>query len=669
MPRSGKCKTDLLNFDTGPTIPYPTLPGFGQNVNIPGFDIPFPEGFPENIFDLLNKLKLKWPGGISLSGLLDSFMRKLSQLISNILTQISTFLAIYNLILAILEIIVCIIEVLCALMNPRAVKKKIKRLFRTCIPIFLSIFPFLALLALILAILALLLALIEYIIALIKKIIDELIKNFKRLQNFGRDGHKAGTIAVTRKIASILCVLENLIILFLLIKAVIDIIKNIKDRSINPPCQDGIDDCGCDTCPECADFLLHPENLITNDAEITYIAKLINPIVSLVNYSETVTLVAPNLPDKYKLKNMLGVTIGQNTNTFGTNVGCEVGPFFPPSPLPDDYAPERAPYLIDIKYSFTDGYGTRDIIIADTLIQNVISANSGTIYLSGGSAIDPGNFVNGWDIKDIMRGYQGDPNNPITAVSDAGISKYKPNYDGLFALGLTTVDCDPDIIQEKAVLYSSIDVNQLDSFDFPDIDATINGLDLALSTLRSKIDLNAIDKFNQDINDLMNDLQTQTESAYCDALNAMVSPLHSTTKLDPDMQFITDSIEVKVILRSSSLQTFFDVIGEYPMPASVESCIGNKITANVTLGNVNGFSHDGYGNYIGYISSNTAGDGYLTLYYDGQQFGEVVRPTDLNEQSEIIEVKYPYTFIGVGNVELGVGEGSPRRDETDIANS
>jgi len=659
MPRSGKCKTDLLNFDIGPTIPYPTLPGFGLNLNIPGPDIPFPEGFPENIFDLLNKLKLKWPGGISLNGLLDNFMRKLSQLISNILSQIATFLAIYNLILAILEIIVCIIEVLCALISPRAVKKKIKRLFRTCIPIFLSIFPFLALLALILAILALLLALIEYIIALIKKIIDELIKNFRRLQNFGRDGHKAGTIAVIRKIASILCVLENLIVLFLLIKAVIDIINNIKLRTIEPPCQDDTSNCGCDSCPECADFLLYPENLITSNAQITYIAKIIN--IFSVEYSETVTLVAPTLPSKYQLDNILGATVGQ---------GCTVGPFFPPSPLPDDYSPTRAPYLIDIKYSFSaDGYGTRDVVIANTLIQNVTAYNAGTIFLTGGSAIDPAGFIDGWDIEDVMRGHQGNPIVEKTTTETAGINKFTPNYDGLFALGLTTVDCDPNIIQEKQTLYNSINTGQLDGFEFPDIDTTIDGLDAALSTLRGKVNEDAINKFDKDVNDLMDDLQTQTETSYCDVLDAMVSPLHSTAELDPEMQFITDSIEVKVILRSSSLQTFFDVIGEYPMPASVESCIGNKITADVTLGTVNGFSHDGYGNYLGYISSSTPGDGYLTLYYDNQQFGKVIRPDDLTENAEIIEIKFPYTFIGVGNVDLGVGEGAPRRDETDIANS
>jgi hypothetical protein len=175
--RTGKCSNDLNNFDIGPGFPGPSMPGFGPNISIPGLDIPFPDGFPENIFDLLNKLRLKFPLGMDLSAIADEFMRKLSQVISNILTQISTFLAIYNIIMVILQMIVCIIEVLCGLIKNGP--QKLRKLFRTCLPLFLSIFPFLALLALILAILALILAIIEYIIAILKKILDELKRNYR----------------------------------------------------------------------------------------------------------------------------------------------------------------------------------------------------------------------------------------------------------------------------------------------------------------------------------------------------------------------------------------------------------------------------------------------------------------------------------------------------------
>lgn len=654
MPRSGKCKTNLNNFDIGPTVPYPTLPGFGLNINIPGFDIPFPEGFPENIFDLLNKLKLRWPGGISLSGLLDNFMRKLSQLISNLLTQLATFLAIYNLILAIIEMIICIIEVICAAFHPIKFQKKLKRLFRYCLPIFISIFPFLALLALILAIIALLLALIEYIIAMLKKIWEELKKNFERLERLARESHTAGALAVAKKVASILCILENVVVMLMLIKIVIDIIRGIQLRTINPPCKDNDCTSDCDLCPACAPILRNPENVVANDAVLSYTSWMDLQTSQIL---EAVYLTADNLPAGYRLGNIISSVVGN----------CPVGPFFPPQAFPAGYDITRAPYIVNLTYpNFTDGYGTRDIIIRNVLVSYAeMYTGYGRFTLLDGTTEDAYDIYDGWTVVEFLRGNQDYPTiiNNYSVTSE--LNEFIPNYDSLLALGLITIDCNPEIIIEKEILYSSINTNQLDGLVFPDLEDITSRIDIEISKFREKINADTIDEFIDNMNAIMEDAKAQAENTYTQAFNFMVSPLHSTAELTPTVQFITQPIEVKAILKTASSQTIPEVAGEFPIPTSTLESLKSKLTSELSFGTISSFEYDGYGNFIANITSATAGNGIIKLFYDGQQFSEVVRPDSLANDSQIVALEWTYEFVGPDTSIRGM----PRRDETDIANS
>ena len=52
----------------------------------------------------------------------------------------------------------------------------------------------------------------------------------------------------------------------------------------------------------------------------------------------------------------------------------------------------------------------------------------------------------------------------------------------------------------------------------------------------------------------------------------------------------------------------------------------------------------------------------MKLFYDNQQFGQLIVPTNEVETSRIEELEFDYTFID-GNID---SDGAVRRDETDI---
>ncbi len=665
--RSGKCLINLNNIDIGSAgIPGPSMPGFGLNIAMPGLDMPFPEGFPENIFDLLNKLKLKWPGGLDLSAMADTFTRKLSQILSNILTQMSTFLAIYNILMAIIQIIVCVIEVLCGLVWKASAK--LRKLFRKCMPLFVSIFPFLALVALILSIIALLLALIEYIIGIIKKVYDELKRNYENLKKCKKreqvPGKSAAMLAIARKISSILCVLENVMILFMIIMGVIETVKGLLSKSISPPCNNKSNDADCNDCMSCSDLLLYPNMIAEKNANLIY--TVVAPPVIGFAPTETVQLSADLLAvidhGQYTFANLLASKYN----------GHDVGPFFPPSPIDASYMISRAPYTIDL----TTEYGTQDnlrtITINNILVQWVSTQSNpnGVLTLSGGTIEDPNNELTGKNIAYIFNHgsipslLPGTSTPPVNQVCI--IKNFKPNYDVLPMLGLTTLDCNPELINDRLAFYNSINTNALDGLEFPDIDGAMKKFDDALSTLRNKIDDNAIDAFSDKINNIMKDLQDQAENTYSQTLQLTVSPLHSYATLDPEIQFVSKTIKVNVVLRNASKQSIKDLVGEFDIPAKAKSDLLSKLATKLTLGAIGTFTYDiktGY--FIAELSSKKGGDGVLKLYYDDQQFGELIVPESMSEPSRIDQLEYPYTFVD-GNIAL---DGEIRKDDTDTANN
>lgn len=256
------CDINDLDLNVSPTTLNP-IAGFGvpSSLKLPANLFGFPSGFPENLLDIFNKLQFKLPSGTLKPSLNPNFGKDIFDGIMKLLDKFFPFLMLYKFFLPILNLVVCIIEVLCSLKNPFKLRRAILRLFRNCIPDFLSLFPIFALIVMILSLLILLIQLIEYIIAQLEKLVKAILRNIKLIANAISLADEESIIAGSKKLASLLCVFQNIFIILsafgILIQAVKEILK-IKFRI--PPCDSDSSSniseeefltqcCGTDVCP------------------------------------------------------------------------------------------------------------------------------------------------------------------------------------------------------------------------------------------------------------------------------------------------------------------------------------------------------------------------------------------------------------------------------------
>src|ERR1035437_7480603 len=143
-----------------------------------------------------------------------------------LLDQFMPFLLLYKFFLPVLNIIICIIEVLCSLMNPFALIRAITRLFRTCIPELLAIFPVFAMVIMAISLLLLLLSLIEYLVEQVLKLVKVLLRNINALNNAFQSNNENGVLAIAKKIGALLCMFQNLFVLFAVFNIIIQVIKD-----------------------------------------------------------------------------------------------------------------------------------------------------------------------------------------------------------------------------------------------------------------------------------------------------------------------------------------------------------------------------------------------------------------------------------------------------------
>jgi len=243
-----------VDIPSGPS--GPSIPGFGLPFALKVPAIPFPEGVPEDLLALFDKLKLLVPPGALKSALNPNFGKDIFDSIMKLLDQFLPFLMLYKFFLPVLNLIICIIEVLCAIPNPFKLIRAMKRLFRNCLPDFLNMFPIFALIIMLISLLLLLLALIEYIIQQILKFIKTILRNIRALEKAFNDADEGTVLAIAKKLGALLCVFQNLFVLLSLFAIIIQIIKDILSLSFSiPPCDDSdsAGDDGCcttDVCPE-----------------------------------------------------------------------------------------------------------------------------------------------------------------------------------------------------------------------------------------------------------------------------------------------------------------------------------------------------------------------------------------------------------------------------------
>lgn len=688
----------------------PTIPGFGKPFSLktlPNLN-PFPNGFPENLLDLLDSFKLTVPAGAFKAQLNPNFGKDIFDAIMKLLDQFMPFLMLYKFFLPVLNLIICIIEVLCALVNPFKLPGVIIKLFRNCIPDFLNLFPIFALIIMIISLLLLILALIEYIILQIIKFVKMILRNIIALKKAFQDGDAGGVLAIAQKLGSLLCIFQNLFVLFAIFNIIIQIIKDILSLAFSiPPCGDsGTDDTGCCTPSVCPDIV--KQDYTRNTGTLKYL-----------NQVGLAATLPEGLPEAFKsffsfnirneswqLYDVQQPIEQQFRNIFDAHDIVNVFPkpiFFPTDAvLTAKTAIRQCPYTIDLRVFYnpadwgrpvSDGINKpRFIRFRDCIVTNVpfIFLNqgdnsltpvlNGVVNLVGGKGYedDDKTVLNGYDTinnQQVPTNSQATLENflhksnftpagfasPVLSLSDGKefnniTYKFKPNTAPLLAKNLVTLGCLPDVALNRAfineIAFTGIAVKTknvkdiVNGANFPNPDATQQCLTQAVDSLRLNMTEEGLALFQTTCMLCLNDLKDKTNKAIGSMIGAGFEPCSSKFTVIPTTQFTSQPIKIKVNLAERN---------GHSLTSGLSPDIAENIAARIkhlsTFGDVDRFVYDGYQAFTANITSPVPGDGTILISFDDEMFctnsglGTLLSPADITIAPEHTLQEIAYKFI------------------------
>lgn len=692
------------------------IPGFGRPFSLKIPDIsPFPEGFPEDLLELLDKLQLLIPPGALKPSLNPNFGKDIFDGIMKLLDQFMPFLMLYKFFLPILNILICIIEILCSLTNPFKLIKTIKRLFKRCIPDFLNLFPIFALIIMIISLLLLLLALIEYIIAQILKFIKALLRNINALIKAFSDADANSIAAIAKKLGALLCIFQNLFVLLSIFNIIVGIIKDILSLLFSiPPCDDGnTSDEGCctpDVCPEIVKqeydrstgvLQYYPRAAMAVSGFATLMVEVRPESWQLYDNSQTQAQTFINIIDAFDVTNVLPKPV-----------------FFPTdSVYTKDTAPKQAPYVIDLRLFYNPANWGRsgtaryikftncimtlpptDILSEFNLASTTIA--NGVVKLAGGAGFeDDGvtplapfladgitptvgqatleNFIHMADNITI------NPTAPTLLVTDGHTFTdvtytFKPNLPVLLNKSIITAGCEPSLAVTKGYINQAFagdvgvktaqlrgifdDVDPATGLGFPDLDACQACLSAALSALRSDLTVSGAANFQTTALLCLQKLKDETNGALNSLITIGFEACKSDFTVEPNIQFTSKPILVSVNLKERNGLPITS-----GLPSDVASELAQKIAAHLTFGQISEFSYDGTQSFIANLTSDHPGTGDLMISFDDNIFCINNIPEDIDEDPSRTLQSLPYQFVytpvaeGVPGTAEGDTDGKPRR--------
>lgn len=710
------CSPSDVSFPSPP--PGPSLPGFGFSLNLPPIN-PFPAGFPEDLLALLNELQMLIPPGALKPQLNPNFGKDIFDAIMKLLDQFMPFLMLYKFFLPILELILCIIEVLCALMNPFKLIAALNRLFTQCIPAFLNLFPIFALIIMIISLLLLLLALIEYIINQILYLIELILKKIIALQTAFQQSDANGVLYIALELGALLCLFQNLFVLFAVFNIIIEIIKDILSLVFGiPPCQSGgsgdADSCCTpDVCPEIV------QNVYTNTTgilkyfpQVSVSAGLPAPFASygFSLRNEAWQLYDPDQTQAQAFSNIYNafdVTTTPKPVFFPTDATYNAGT-----------DPSQAPYQINLRLFYNpaqwgriDPLGPRYIRFDNCIFSQVptgdliegdnsqVSVPTGVGMLVGGLGYEDDNttVLNGYlpdgltpsDQQASLETFIHMPSetgaNPVLNVNDGYTFDdiqytFTPNIAPLLQKNIVTLGCIPavslnrdfvnTVIAGDVSLQTTLLTDLVNSPNFPNPNAAQECMTTAVSALRANLTVAGVAEFQATTTACLQNLQNATQAALGSMIGIGFSPCNSTFSLNPSLQFTTKPIVVSVNLNEVNGLPLTNTL-----PPSVASTVAQGIKGYPTFGAVSDFSYDGYSLFTALLTSPTPGDGELSVSYNNQMLCINTFPADTTvAPTHAIQTQsYQFVYAPVGGIIPTVGtgegdtEGQPRRDAGDQA--
>lgn len=688
--------------DASFNLPNPAAgtPGFGGfAIPIPDLNIPFLPLPLEDLQGLFDALSLILPAGTLKPHLETDFLKDVLGAIYSLLEKFTPFLMLYKFFLPVLNLILCIIEVLCAIPNPFKLIRALRRLFRVCIPEFLALFPYFALIIMIISLLLLILALIEYLINRIIQIIKLIIQNIRTLILSTARLDNDSIVAIVKKIGDLLCLLQNLFVLFGVFALIIQLIKTMLNLNFRiPPCDssDGGQD-GCCTPDVCPAFIKNNTTINSTTGNFLYFNEVgldsglilpagFPPIVSVVR-PESWQFYDPNL-----VQNQAFINI---TKAFDLPPGLNTI-FFPSgAQYNKKTSPSSTPYTINFRilydpaaYNATDPRGKRYIKIVNAIVQSpptagvssynttLIAPFNGTLNLVGGVVTEDdgspildsqGSTVPLNDFLHNSINAFGQIPGPTDAVAYSNVEyAFTINHEILVANSLITLGCVPAVAADRdfinTTLGAQFNLNGEKLAEIaallPDMTAAQECVLNAVNTLRQNISPTTVDTFQTNVLDCLNNLKATTTTALGAAVGAGFDQYKSTFTVDPEIQFTTNPITLTVSLNESSGNLMTK-----NLPSDAAQTIASQLEADVTLGNVSSFLYDGSQFFTAEITSNVAGNGTVKVAFNHNFISTLNNPTTIDQAASVTVTILPYTFVQ--SPAAGIAE--PRRDEGDVS--
>jgi hypothetical protein len=673
-----------------------SIPGFSLgSVNLPTLEIPFPDLPLDNLQDLFDSLGMMLPPGLMKPAFHTDVLNDVMAGIMSLLEKFFPFLMLYKFFLPVLNLILCIIEVLCSIPNPFKLIRTLRRLFRVCIPEFLALFPFFALLLMIIALILLIIALIEYIINRLIQIIETIIRNLVLLSKAATALNNDSIIAIVKKIGDLLCLLQNLFILFAVFNTILQIIKGLASLSFRiPPCDsgDGSAD-GCCTPEVCPQFIRDNTTIVNTSGYLQYLSAvgldggLPFPFFSSVR-EESWQFYDSTLGQSQKFINI--------TSAWDLPVEAAGTVFFPAG---TNYTEQTnytgAPYYINFEVFYTPASFGRVGVARYVKIKNVIvkapptaglldysntyvAPTNGTLNLIGGviTELDDTPIINPDDgFPYTINKFLHNPtfNSATLPVFDDALYftnityTFTINHPVLVSHSLITLGCVPEVAAERDWLAATIG----DRFNangaklagivalLPDMAASQQCITDAIITYRKKISTASTLKFKEDILTCLSSLRSSAADALVATVSAGYDPYKSDFSALPEIQFTTSSVDVSVSLNDSSGTSM-----SVNLPPDIAATIASKISATITFGEISEFVYDGSQYFIAKITSNESGNGEVQVSYENSVIGILNNATDLALTPSLSLKSLAYTFVK--SQLLQGGEGSPRRPDTDV---
>ena len=700
----------FINPPSGPS--GPAIPGFGTPFSLPLPNVsPFPAGFPEDLLNLFNTFQFLVPPGALKPSLNPNFSKDIFDTILSMLDQFFPFLMLYKFFLPILNIIICIIEVLCSLLNPFALISAINRLFNQCIPQFLNIFPVFALIIMIISLLLLILALIEYIIAQILKIVQALLRNIAALNNAFQNGDATGVLAIAQKIGSLLCIFQNLFVLFSIFNVIIDIIKDILNIAFAiPPCQDGQSGdinscCTPDTCPEIVKnqytrftgiFKYFPEIGSAPtfagfpSGVLTFTSR--NELWQLYDLQQTSNQAFRNIFDAIDITDTAtkpvffpsGTTYGVGSDLRQVPYTVNMRLFY----IPQQWGRTGPSRFIRFDNCIIAVVPTTNLIEADNSVQNVSNA---VALLVGGVGFEDDNVtplpayaadgIHSIPGPATLENFLHRPAQFYPSFVQPGITDgytfsnveytFVPNIVPLIKSGLVTLGCDQTVafsknfisnifasdIGLKTQLLKDLIGSQNGNIGntFPDPNATQQCMLAAVTALRTNLTNDGVAQFQATTTQCLNALQNATSSSLNSMIGLGIDPCSSLFSLAPSVQFTSEFITVTVILNEKNGLPITN-----GLPPSVATNIASRLAGHLSLGTISNFTYDGYQAFTAQITSLVPGSGQISISFDNNVFCTNTFSTTAPPVHTLQSQDYQFIFAPAA-------QGHERRDAGDVA--